>query len=170
MNSRFPFVLCSVLTVCLSVSAADNQGTEVANDKAIHECLGQYLSNKGILNYEGQAYKESPLCHSTISLLGQSYRDEFRIKVRSQYPNEADCIMSVFDETKLAELILTVAFYQTAGDDSFYESEKKILLRALKTEGDKKMNKMTSKCRVEGELFQNFMFAVFSTSSGESIV
>lgn len=168
MNSNFSCLWYSVLIFGLSLSAAEELETDGANDEALHECLGQYLKNKGKLNDEVQTNKEMPMCQLNITALSQSYRDEFEVKVNAQHPNGADCAMTQFDETELTEFILTVAFYHT--DSLLPESEKKTLLRALKKEGDDKMNAMTSKCGVNGKLFDNFMDAVFSTSSGESTV
>lgn len=88
MNLRFSLVLCSVLVYgIISCSADDNQ-----NNKESHECIGQYLKSKGIIEYEVSPDKKSSMCLSVVEAQVIRLHGLYENKMKRELPNDSTCL------------------------------------------------------------------------------
>ncbi len=142
MKLHLLFALCSVLISCLSLTVADRDRSE------FHECLGQYLKSRGKLDFESSGSKKASLCN--MQYLIRLIRDQFDAQVTKEYPSEASCITTEFDRNELLDIIFLFGFYITDVSEADNQSQ----LEGVKSEGNEAMNKITSKCGVDLEKFQ----------------
>ncbi len=147
MKLRLSFVVvCSVLLSCLSLTFAHVENHE------FHNCVGQYLISKGKLVLQSSEIKKESSCHvqQTINIA----RDQFNAQVTKEYPSEASCVMAEFDRYELVDYILLFGFYLTNLGVS--RADNMIHLERVKGEGNEILNKVTSKCGVDLEKYQEY--------------
>ncbi len=147
--------MCCVLIYCIISCSADDS----ENTKAGHECIGQYLKRKGLIEYEVSADKKFSMCLTTVEAQIDRLHTRIENKMKDVLPNESTCVVEAFNKSQIYDIIVTAAFYET--DDALSVDVKRIIYINLENIGMEELKKVSAKCGVEAKDLDKYLDEVF---------
>ncbi len=161
-------MLCCVLIYgIISCSADDSE-----DRKAGHECIGQYLKRKGLIEYEVSADKKFSMCLTVVDAQLGRLHTRIENKMKEALPNESTCVVEAFNESNVYDIVMKAAFYES--DGALSRDEKFVIYTNLEKEGEAELEKVGTKCGVDAKDLDKYMDQVFdskettNSSSSES--
>lgn len=140
------FDLCSVLTcgiVFISVAA-----DIISDDKALGECVGQYLKDKGKLEFEFNSNRENTFqCSFAIQFALGALRNIVEYQVDREVPNGSRCVLKEFDRLDTWDHIFKMGFIGTT--DKIPESERATKLANMKNSTEMMLVGVATACEID---------------------
>lgn len=146
---KWKFVLCAVLLFGIVYAVAAEEKDNSMDD--------MFVGCKAI-----------GLCRIAMSLFVRTIRNSYKHNIKSEFPDQVDCIMTECDKNLLFENILKIVIIRNNVKLSAAESRAQVA--AIENQIDEQIKETANLCGVEAETFSKFWNESRDSSSSEETI
>lgn len=142
MKFKIYCVLAAIL-FCFEVSAdsLDDEG---------HECLKEYLKQKGKIESDVSVPQSSVICRFAVATALGFTQEAVEIKIKNHVPDSAECLIKEFNNNQTLDLVMKIQFIRKS---KLSESQIKVQLDESASELREDLRNIALQCDTDGNTF-----------------